>query len=424
MVSLDVVSLFTNVPLDYTINLILKKVYEEKAISTKLSKKDFKTLLELCTKCMHFSYNNDIYKQVDGVAMGSPLGPVLANVFMVELENTLVRKLMDKMNLWYRYVDDTFTFIKEGEIDNVKEILNNFHSSIKFTHESEKNGEIAFLDVKVIKKLGGTFETDVYRKKTDSSVYLNWNSFSPKIWKIGTLKGLTRRAHLICSSEVLVKKELKFLKYVFTKINGYPSKVVYKTFREISKQIGEEKAFDVNHNQNDTIPEQGNNTSDVNKTEVKPHICLPYFGEKGENLLNKFKTQLKNILPNDVKPRFIYKGTKLGSFFSCKDRVSREHRSDLVYGFKPEQSEKTDYVGETNVRFGTRIHEHGVTDKRSAIYRDSNMNNYEVTDGNFRILEGNYGDTTSRKIAESLYIKELKPIFNAQVKSYKLKLFN
>ena len=52
------------------------------------------------------------------------------------------------------------------------------------------------------------------------------------------------------------------------------------------------------------------------------------------------------------------------------------------------------------------------------------MNNYEVTDGNFRILEGNYGDTTSRKIAESLYIKELKPILNAQVKSYKLKLFN
>ena len=97
MVSLDVVSLFTNVPLDYTINLILKKVYEEKAVSTKLSRSDLKTILELCTKCMQFSFNNDIYKQVDGVAMGSPWGPVLANVFMVELENTLVPKLLDKM---------------------------------------------------------------------------------------------------------------------------------------------------------------------------------------------------------------------------------------------------------------------------------------------------------------------------------------
>ena len=85
---------------------------------------------------------------------------------------------------------------------------------------------------------------------------------------------------------------------------------------------------------------------------------------------------------------------------------------------------KIDYVGETNVRFGVRIHEHGVTDKISAIYRDSNISNYEVSDNDFLILEGNYKNTTSRKIAESLYINEIKPVLNAQVKSYKLKLFN
>ena len=81
-------------------------------------------------------------------------------------------------------------------------------------------------------------------------------------------------------------------------------------------------------------------------------------------------------------------------------------------------------MGETNVRFGTRIYEHRVTDKNSAIYRNSNCNNYEVTGNDFRILEGNYSDTTSRKIAEALYIKENKPILNAQVRSYKLQLFN
>ena len=82
-------------------------------------------------------------------------GPVLANIFMVELENSVVPQLSDKMNLWYRYVDDTFTFIKEGDINNVEEILNNFHSSIKFTHEIEKDGEISFLDVKVIRNCTG-----------------------------------------------------------------------------------------------------------------------------------------------------------------------------------------------------------------------------------------------------------------------------
>ena len=167
----------------------MKKVYEEKAVSTKLSRSDLKNVLELCMKCMHCSFNNDIYKQVDGVAMGSPLGPVLANVFMVELENTLVPKLLDKMNWWYRYVDDTFTFIKERDIKNVEEILNNFHNSIKFTHEIEKNDEIVFLDVKILRKSDGTFETDVYRKKTDSSVYLNWNSFSQKKMENWNVKG-------------------------------------------------------------------------------------------------------------------------------------------------------------------------------------------------------------------------------------------
>ena len=100
-------SLFTNVPLDFTIDLILNKVYREKVIKTKLKESQLRELLVLCTKNMHFSFDNSIYRQVDGVAMGSPLGPVLANIFMAHLENNLVPSLSNVMSLWYRYVDDT-----------------------------------------------------------------------------------------------------------------------------------------------------------------------------------------------------------------------------------------------------------------------------------------------------------------------------
>ena len=93
LISFDVKSLFTNVPLQKTIDIILKRIYENKEINTSISKKDMKDMLILCTKSVHFSMNGDIYLQIDGVAMCSPLGPVFAGIFMVELERSLVPKL-------------------------------------------------------------------------------------------------------------------------------------------------------------------------------------------------------------------------------------------------------------------------------------------------------------------------------------------
>ena len=62
---------------------------------------------------MDFSYNGDIYTQADGVAMGSPFGTVLAGIFMVELERTILPTLREHMSPWKRYVDDTICYIKE-----------------------------------------------------------------------------------------------------------------------------------------------------------------------------------------------------------------------------------------------------------------------------------------------------------------------
>ena len=86
-----------------------------------------------------------MYQQIDGVARGSPLGPVIANIFMSELEQTLVPSLSDDVSLWTRYVDDTFSFVRQGSIQKVLDCLNGFHPSIQFTHESEVDGKIFFL---------------------------------------------------------------------------------------------------------------------------------------------------------------------------------------------------------------------------------------------------------------------------------------
>ena len=146
MVSFDEKSLFTNVPLEKAIEITLKRIYERKEINTLISKMEMKELLTL-----RFNYDNNVYQQNDGVAIGSQLGPILSGIFMVELENSLEPALNESMTLWWRFVDDTITFVKNDSIAYVLDQLNSFHEQIQFTYEVEHNNKLPFLDVLLIK---------------------------------------------------------------------------------------------------------------------------------------------------------------------------------------------------------------------------------------------------------------------------------
>ena len=119
LVFFDVKSLFTNVPLDRTIDRTLKRIYDKHEITTNIGLKERKDLITLCTKNVLFTFNNEIYQQRDSVAMESPLGSLLAGITMVELENSIVPKLNSHLHFWKRYVDDTLTIVKEESINHV-----------------------------------------------------------------------------------------------------------------------------------------------------------------------------------------------------------------------------------------------------------------------------------------------------------------
>ena len=87
MSSFDIQSLFTNIPLDKTINICVDMVYNKRKKVKDMLKGHFKQLLTLSTKSSFFLFNGVYYKQVDGVAMGSPLGPTLANLFLTYYED-------------------------------------------------------------------------------------------------------------------------------------------------------------------------------------------------------------------------------------------------------------------------------------------------------------------------------------------------
>ena len=169
IVSFDVKSLFTNVPLDRTIKLVLKRIYEKHEVSTNTTKQKMKEIHILCTKNVHFMFNGEVYKQIDRVAMASPLGPVLADILMVELDNNISPVLQENLSFMKRYVDDTICFVKIGTINYITAILNNFDPNITFTYEVENDCKLPFLDVLLIKK-GNNIVTTVYRKATTNDI--------------------------------------------------------------------------------------------------------------------------------------------------------------------------------------------------------------------------------------------------------------
>lgn len=96
-------------------------------------------------------FDGKIYVQHNGVAMGAPLVPIIADVFMAEIESTLMDRLEQKsVREWHRYVSDTFVLVEpDTNIQDVLDILNGFHPSIKFTYEVEEVNSLPFSYVRV-----------------------------------------------------------------------------------------------------------------------------------------------------------------------------------------------------------------------------------------------------------------------------------
>ncbi|XP_047987088.1 uncharacterized protein LOC125226948 [Leguminivora glycinivorella] len=100
MVSFDVTSLFTNVPVAETIELIRRMANRDDSLT------GYMKLIEFCLTSGYFVWRGEYYLQIEGVAMGSPIAPVVANLFMEHFEQRALESCPHKSRLWWRYVDD------------------------------------------------------------------------------------------------------------------------------------------------------------------------------------------------------------------------------------------------------------------------------------------------------------------------------
>ena len=142
MDSLDVESLFINIPLEETIMNYVNQLFSNNFYNSKLSRKDLYDLLKLATTESSFIFDNKLSKQTDGVPMSSPLGPTLANAFLCHYEKIWLNECPSQFKpvVYRRYVDDIFVLFKSKEhLKLFVSYINLEHKNIKLTLETKNS---------------------------------------------------------------------------------------------------------------------------------------------------------------------------------------------------------------------------------------------------------------------------------------------
>ena len=157
-----------------------------------MTRKEIKKLFLFATSQTHFIFNCKFYNQTDGVALGSPLSPVLANIFMGFHKSKWLNEYnLNKSKFYLRYVDDMLSaFDNEQDSLNFLNFLNIRHPNIIFTIEEQNNYSIAFLDLFISGISNQNLTLQRYQKLTYTRLILNFKSFTSFSYNLSLIKCL------------------------------------------------------------------------------------------------------------------------------------------------------------------------------------------------------------------------------------------
>ena len=323
LVSFDVVSLFTKIPVDLAVKVAEERLREDASLGlrTSLPVEDIIHLLSFCLKTTQFTYNGTYYQQVFGTAMGSPVSAVIAKMVMEDVEQRALVTSPVKPFFWKGYVDDVISAVSGNEAEHLLSHLNSVDPSIQFILEHEKDSHLPFLDLNVSKGVQGNLG-----KPTHTDKYLAFDSHHPICHKKSIAKTLLRRADCLPSSLDSKAKERKYVSNVL-KANGCT-----KTFlRNYQKPVTTSNALD------EREPATG-------------FAVIPYI----QGVTEPIKRILNSHNVKVAKKPF----QTLGHIFAKpKDPVTKEQRTNAIYCIPCNDCEH-EYIGQTKRQFDTRLQEH------------------------------------------------------------------
>ena len=272
IMSYDVKALFTSVPIKPALKIIQKLLEEDQTLPqrTTMTVNNITCLLEFCLTSTYFSFQEKFYEQMEGAAMGSPISPIVANLYMEDFEMTALNTAPQPPLMWKRYVDDTCVIIKAAQQHSFLNHINSIDKNIQFTSEEPRpDGSIPFLDIWLTSGVDGSTTTSVFRKPTHTDLYMQWDSHHASSSKYSVIGTLHHRANTICSSPELLQQEEHHLKKVLTKCK-------YPVWALNSVKIRMKTPAHKN--------QQKNKSCMTGNQKQSPYIVVPYYKGLNESL--------------------------------------------------------------------------------------------------------------------------------------------
>ena len=178
----------------------------------------------------YYGFQDKMYLQTNGLAMGAPTSSIFSEIYLQYLENTKIFNILTKTGIeaYFRYVDDILIIYNKNHID-IGEVLSSFNSltpNLKFTLEQEKDGTLNFLDIS-ISKTNNKFSYGIYRKPTTTDTIIPNDSCHPREHKLAAIRYLVNRANTYDLDTGKKEAEINTIKQIIRN-NGYDASATEK----------------------------------------------------------------------------------------------------------------------------------------------------------------------------------------------------
>ena len=400
--SLDVVSLYTSIPQHEAIDVINNIMNDFSYSFHNLKPDDLTSLLKTVLTNNYFTFENNIHKQICGLAMGSSVSAIVAILYMGHLEYKAINLLGASIGLYSRYVDDIFILTKDRqEANHIHQVFNNIDPYIKFEieHPDETN-TLKLLDIAIRVHVNGEKHYEFYKKDVKKPLFVNYKSSLPTKSKMHYIRNERNRIINNCSTNEGAEIHLKNFNTVL-KINGYPETLIRNPVTFPNKKH--------NNHKKDTTKEKEKEFSYFN---------FPYISDTINRKISRcFRREGLNV-------RLYHKSFSLRSalklknnnYQTCKKKNCHLDdklcfRKNLVYRITCNNCNKS-YIGSTIRPLHDRIHEH-FNNENSSVKKHLRLCDTSPTNMTIDILEQEKRKGNLR-IREAYYINKYRPQLNSK----------